>query len=106
MKHVFSAAAVAAVITASLPALAQDLEFMLSNKSGYALFAFYASPTTEASWEEDILGAGILNSGESMRITIADRRRACDYDLRMEFTDGDVLEDTVDLCEVGSYTIE
>lgn len=101
-----SLAAVAVAMVGALPAAAGDLEFMLSNKSNSALYAFYASPTSEDSWEEDILGDDVLQIGESVKITIADGRRACDYDFRMEFVDGDVLEDTVNICDLGSYTIE
>ncbi len=67
---------------------------------------FYASPTDVSSWEEDILGNDILYSGETAQITIADGRSQCHYDLRMEFDDGDILEDTANLCELGSYIIQ
>lgn len=43
-----------------------------------------------------------------MKITIADGRRACKYDMRFEFTedsDFEDMEDTQDLCAMGSYTI-
>jgi hypothetical protein len=65
-------------------AQAQDLVFMLDNQSSYDVREFYASPTDVDNWEEDILGA---------------------YDLRIVFSDGDVAEDTSNLCETGSFTI-
>lgn len=88
------------------PAMAEDLEFTLTNNSGHVMIEFYASPSDVASWEEDILGADVLGHNESVVITIADGRTQCEYDLRMTFDDGDVLEDTVDLCVTGSYTVE
>lgn len=106
MKSVLRSALVALSLSfAAAPAFAQDLVFTLSNDSVADLYYFYASPTNVSDWEEDILGNDILYSGESAQITIADGRTQCDYDLRMEFSDGDVLEDTADLCELGSYTI-
>ncbi|WP_366653884.1 hypothetical protein [Fodinicurvata sp. EGI_FJ10296] len=106
MKSVLRSALVALSLGfAATPAFAQDLVFTLSNDSAADLYYFYASPTDVANWEDDILGDDILYSGESAQVTIADGRSQCDYDLRMEFGDGDVLEDTVDLCELGSYTI-
>lgn len=107
MKYLFGAAlAASALAFLAAPAQAEDLSFQLNNRSGYDLYEFYASPTNVSSWEDDILGADILPSGESVEIIIADGRTQCDYDLRMVFVDGDVLEDTVNLCDTGSYTIE
>jgi hypothetical protein len=107
MRHLFGAAlAASALAFAAAPAQAEDVHFLLINQSGYDLYEFYASPTDVSSWEEDILGADILATGESVEVIIADGRTQCDYDLRMVFEDGDVLEDTVNVCETGSYTIE
>lgn len=96
-------AAAAAIISA--PALAQDLKFDLINKSSYVVTELYASPDNVKEWEEDILGTDVLGSGETVEVTIADGRRACSYDLRIVFDDGDVVEDTTDLCETGTYTV-
>lgn len=102
----FSAFLVAGSLAlAPTAALAEDLIFMLDNQSSYDIYEFYASPTNVSRWEEDILGHDILSSGEAFRITIADGRDVCDYDLRIVFDDGDVVEDSTDLCETGSYTV-
>lgn len=107
MKSVLRSAFVALCLSFTVvPAFAQDLVFDLNNRSVADLMYFYASPIDVQSWEDDILGNDILYAGESAQITIADGRTQCDYDLRMEFDDGDVLEDTADLCELGSYTIQ
>lgn len=101
-KLVLAAGACSLGATASY---ADNLEFMLKNNSSYIITEFYASPSNVNSWEEDILGADVVGSGEAFRITIADGRRQCEYDLRIVFEDGDVVEDTADLCETGSYTV-
>ena len=106
MRMRIAAAMAAAAIGLAAPAAAQDLAFMLANDSGYDLIEFYASPADVSEWEEDILGQDILRSGDAVRVIIADGREQCTYDLRMVFADGDVIEDTADLCETGSYTIE
>jgi hypothetical protein len=99
-------AAVAAAVFV-VPAFAQDLVFMLDNQSSYDIVEFYASPTNVRSWEEDILGRDVLSSGDALRITIADGRSVCEYDLLVVFHDGDQMEDAaIDLCETGSYTVE
>lgn len=90
---------------AATPVLAQDLTFTLANHSGADLTEFYASPVGVDSWEENILGGAVLASGASGQVAISGAA-GCDYDLRMVFADGDVLEDSGNLCETGSYTIQ
>jgi hypothetical protein len=95
-----------ALLGFSKPASAQDLVFNLINQSSYDVIEFYASPVDVADWEEDILGSDILESGYSIRITIADARTQCEYDLRFVFDDGDVVERAaVDLCSTRKYTL-
>jgi hypothetical protein len=86
-------------------ASAQDVNFLLTNQSGYTLVEFYASPENVSSWEEDILGYDVLESGYVLNIIIADNRSQCIYDMRMVFDDGDELLDTVNICEMSGYTI-
>ena len=95
----------AAMILVSSAAFADDLVFNFDNQSSYSIVELYTSPSDVGDWEEDILGQDILEAGESARMTIADGRRACEYDLRIVFEDGDVVEDTTDLCETESYTV-
>lgn len=100
------AAASLALMAASAPAFAEDLELTLSNESSYVVVEFYASPSDVGDWEEDILGTDVLGSDESVEVTIADGRTQCDYDLRFVFDDGDVVDrGGVDLCETESYTL-
>lgn len=90
---------------AASAACADDLTFQFRNDSSYSVIELYASPSNVGNWEEDILGRDILELGETARVTIADGRRACEYDLRIVFDDGDVIEDTTDLCDTASYTV-
>ena len=87
------------------PAIAEDLNFTLINDTDGVLTHFYTSPADTDVWEEDVFGADVLGSGESIAITIADGRDNCVYDMRMIFDDGTELTDTHDMCEMGSYTI-
>ena len=69
---------------------------------------FYSSPVGVDDWEEDIFGDKVVAPGETMEITIADGRSVCKYDMRFEFTEDskiENLEDSQDLCELGTYTI-
>ena len=58
------------------------------------------------AWEADILGANVLPSGSSGAVNIADGRSQCAYDIRMVFDDGTDLVDQVNVCDLGSYTIQ
>ena len=96
----------AAATFLAAPALADDLVFRFDNASSYAIVELYASPSDVNQWEEDILGQDVLGAGESARVTIRDGRRACEYDLKIVFEDGDEITDTADLCETESYTVD
>lgn len=108
-KILVSAAAIAAgAFMSVVPAQAEDLVFMLTNDTNSTLERFYTSPSGVDDWEDDVFGQDVLEPGQSVKITIADGRRVCKYDMRFEFTedsDLDTTEDTQDLCKMGSYTI-
>lgn len=102
------AAALAALLSAGAPALAEDLTFTLINATSGTLTEFYTSPTEVENWEQDVFGKGVLPPGHQVEITIADGREVCDYDMRFIFDADSELEpteDTQNLCELGSYTI-
>lgn len=108
--HIFKIAflAAAASITLATPSLAEDLVFTLKNDTDSTLTHFFTSPVGENSWEGDVFGNQTLEPGETIRITIADGREVCKYDMRFEFQDSNDLDtttDTQDLCELGEYTI-
>ncbi|MDE1158830.1 MAG: hypothetical protein PW791_11250 [Neorhizobium sp.] len=110
MKKMILAAAFSftALLSFASASQAQDLTFTLINKTKGTLERFYTSPAGVDNWEEDVFGKDTLGPGESMKITIADGRRSCKYDMRFEFTedsDFEDMEDTQDLCAMGSYTI-
>ena len=99
--------AVSALTLAGLaaPALAQDIQYELVNDSGLTLMEFYTSPVDEGTWGDDILGADVIATGEAGQVTLADGSAQCGYDLRFVFEDGTEMTDSVDACEMASYTI-
>lgn len=98
-----SATLAAALAFAALPAMAADISFVLSNETSVVLTEFYASPTSSDDWEDDILGAEVLGAGDSGTVTISDDR-GCEYDIKAVFADGDEITDSVNICEIQSYT--
>lgn len=108
-KSVAMAAAMGVALSASMAtsALAEDLEFMLINLSPADINGFYVSPASSGNWQENLLDGAYLPAGNEVGVWIADGLTTCISDLRVEFADGDVLEDFgLDLCELGSYTYE
>jgi hypothetical protein len=95
------------LLLAAGPALAEDLQFNLVNKTGVAVTAFHLSHSGTDDWEENLIEGGYLDSGYEIPVNVTDGRTTCEYDIRAEFKDGDVVEDyEVDLCELGTYTLE
>lgn len=87
------------------PALAQDVQYELINDSALTVMEFYTSAVDEGAWGDDILGADVLAPGETGTVNIADGSAQCDYDLRFVFEDGSELVDSVNICDMASYTL-
>jgi len=105
LKSVKTAIAAAVLAATAMPAVAQTSEnIRVRNQSGITLYSLHASPTHDSSWQNDLLGSRVLNSGQYFDLTIHNVAN-CMYDLRMEFTTGQVMTDTINLCTIGTYTI-
>lgn len=105
MFHFARAIAAAAVAVAvAAPAMAQSFSIRFQNNSGVTLYRLFASDTMNQSWEQDLLGSRVLNSGQYFDLTIHNVSN-CFYDVLMEFENGQTLTDVVDICNVGTYTI-
>ena len=106
----FTLAAALALSVTVLPgaALAEDLQFMLTNLSSYDLMVFQTSPSDVQSWEDDLLGENYLPSGNQVTVNIRDGRDVCLYDIRFQFDGAEPYEEYgVDLCNLdgGEYTL-
>ncbi|WP_372004287.1 hypothetical protein P7L74_22095 [Tistrella mobilis] len=107
MKTVLRIAALIALTAWSGTAAANTFSLTIVNKTGSVLEAFYTSPVGEDDWEEDMLGDEVIAPGKQKTIRFKDDRNVCKYDMRFEFGGGDLepLEDTQNLCDLGTYTI-
>ena len=98
----------ASFLAFSAPAFAEDLTFQLTNKSSYSITNFFTSPTTTDSWEEDVFGDGVLPSGNTVPVTIADGSTQCVYDMKFVPEGADeFIVNGIDLCTLdgGEYTL-
>jgi hypothetical protein len=98
-------AATALLAALAAPAVAQDVQYELINSTGLTLMEFYTSPVAQGIWGDDLLGANVLAAGETGNVTIADGEATCDYDLLFVFEDGQEVVDTVNICDMASYTL-
>lgn len=105
-KGLATAAIVAAGLLASTTsATALNRWVKIVNNTGYTMVSFYASHRDATSWEEDILGNGVLRSGYSVDINIDDGSGYCVYDFKAVFDDGDEVEVWGrNVCELATFT--
>jgi hypothetical protein len=85
-------------------AQAQDRRVNIINETSHVIVEFYASNVGERDWEEDILGADILEPGASVMVNVDDGTGYCKYDFMAVFDDGDeVIKEDVNVCEISSF---
>jgi hypothetical protein len=76
------------------------------NNTGQDIIRFYGSNAGTSSWEEDILGTGILPRGQAVNINFDDGTGYCTFDFKAELASGATRETYgVDVCRVSSVTI-
>ncbi|GGL53725.1 hypothetical protein [Wenxinia marina] len=93
-----------AALTATTAVAQSTQDITVRNRSGMTLVNFWASAQSNNSWENELLGSRVLGNGQnySMRIrNVVD----CNYDFRMEFSNGNVVTDVVNICAIDTYTI-
>jgi hypothetical protein len=100
----YALAAIATLI--ATPILADDLVFTLVNDSSHSITEMYVSPVGEDQWGENILTVDAVEPGVSGDVTIADGLEVCDYDLRIVTAEGAEAEQTQNLCEIATFTVE
>jgi len=106
IRTVLVAAAVAAAFAVT-PAFAEDVVFTLDNQSSGAVNELYVSALDSNSWEEDILGQDVLESGQQATITISNADDTCEWDVRLVYDDGSVTDERgIDLCNLENGTYE
>jgi hypothetical protein len=99
----FTAAVLAALV--AVPAVAQtSQQIRFQNNSGQTLQYLYASDSNNSSWEQDLLGQNVLRNGQYFDLTIHNVSN-CMYDILMQFENGAELQDQINICQIGTYTI-
>ncbi|MFN7753425.1 MAG: Tat pathway signal protein [Pseudomonadota bacterium] len=74
------------VAAGSMPARAQDASFELQNNGGTAIREVFVSPSSSGQWGRDVLGAGVIQPGNSQRITPF--AKECIFDVKVVWAGG------------------
>jgi hypothetical protein len=102
-RQIVAAFAIASFLGA--PAFAANRKVDILNKTGSVMTSFFASSTGTDSWEEDMLDNDTLANGETLEADIDDGTKACVYDFKAVFADGDVvIKKKVNVCEISTFT--
>jgi hypothetical protein len=96
-----------ALLANILPAAAQSIEFTIVNESSVDLHYFYASPSNDSNWGDDLLSeVGVLLSGYEGTTYITETEGECLYDFKFLGSDGEeLIAPEVDICTLESYTL-
>lgn len=100
MGRLAAAAALSLALVAPAASAQTDaISFTLTNNTERTLQSLYISLPDTDSWEEDIFGADVLEPGDTFTVAIDDGLPECEYDVRADFTDGEVIDIRgVDFC--------
>ncbi len=107
MNTLLRMAAPAALLFVAAPAYSVGIQdFDLVNATGYTIYEVYVAPSSSNEWEEDVMGLDILEHGETVRIRFAPRQKACNYDIKVVWDDGDeAFWKGFNLCTVSEVTL-
>lgn len=104
MKNTVASLVLALLALGVTNASALERQVQINNVSSYTIMEFYASNTGTNDWQEDILGSGVLASGESVMVNIDDGTGYCKYDFLAVFEDGDqAISADNNVCELDEF---
>ena len=72
----------------SAVATAADYYVEITNRTGYTIMYMDVSPASATSWEEDVLGDGVLPDGETRRVNLTGYKSPM-FDIQLVDSDGD-----------------
>lgn len=109
IKLLSAAAALAfAFVASSASAQTGPLAFTLNNGTSEVVVQLFISVPSTNEWEEDILGAQVVESGDSVEVTIDDGLEDCEYDVKVVFHDDtpDLIVMGVDFCAINGESLD
>ena len=105
-KAAVGVAALSLLLASTALAFQGKQDFTLINKTGVEIHELYVSPHTTDNWEEDVLGADTLPSGQSVEIKFARKEKAKLWDLKVVDGEGNSIEwESLNLLEISEVTL-
>lgn len=100
------AAGMLAVALIPAAAFAANQDFTLRNRTGYTINEVYVSSVRSDDWEEDVMGRDTLEDGDAVDISFSRGERACRWDLKVIYEDGDEAEwSNLNLCATSEISL-
>lgn len=78
------------LLAAGGPAMAQDPSFRLNNRTGQTINEVYVSSSRLSDWGRDLLGANVLQNGQTLTIRIPAGQ--CLNDIKVVYANGQTME--------------
>ena len=80
--------------------------FVMRNNTGQTIIRAYVSAVTSNNWEEDVLGSGVLQDRQTIRINFDRSEDECNWDIKVELADGSTREQrNINLCRTGEVEV-
>jgi hypothetical protein len=80
--------------------------FSVVNATGHVVMTLNVSPSSESEWGPDILGAEVLQPGQTGQVVFDRAESQCAYDIKVTYNDGDTSEmRNINLCQVGTVNL-
>ena len=74
------------------------------NATSYTIERLYGSNVNRRTWEEDVLGEGVLRPGNSVVVNWDDGTCLCEFDIKAVYSDGDTsIKNAIDVCRLSSF---
>jgi hypothetical protein len=104
-RLLLSLAVLASFVTTS-ESIAGDADFVLVNRTGYAIREIYLTPTHKKKWGPERLGKRVLANGQQREFRLGNFAD-CVQDLLIVFDDdgSEVVWEEFDLCELEKITL-
>lgn len=103
-----TALALVLAVAATVTVFAGAQDFVVTNKTGFAITELYVSPSAKNDWEEDVLGTDVLENGKSTTVTFEGYGdKVCKFDIKIVDEDDEAwVIEKIDLCATHKVTFK
>ncbi len=104
--RIIATAGTLAAVAMAPAAIAGDQDFTINNETGVEIYNVYTSPASANEWQEDVMGADTLASGDSVEITFSPSEDAELWDLKVTDSEGNgIVWTQLNLMEISTLTL-